>query len=109
MKNISFFQLDQVEKAYERIFGNAAKFKLFTSKKQKKYLQNYLHLRHIIVHNQGTVDHHFVEATGSRIPVGEGYPLTKKYVMDRIGTIGKVVETIEAAIRAIPKNGKVMK
>lgn len=99
VENISFYNLDQVNNAFRKAFGKKKdSLLIFKSKYQKKNLQNYLRLRHIIVHNQGKVDHKFIKETNSKYFIDEYYKIKEKYVKDMIGSMCKVVEKIEEEI-----------
>jgi len=99
--NIEFYKLNEVERAYREALGKkkSGRFKILSNDSQQKKLQNFIRLRHLIVHNGGFVDHKFRKETNCQYKVGDPYPLTKKYVESMIGTMIKVVDKIEEEIK----------
>ncbi|MFZ3383041.1 MAG: hypothetical protein WA144_03860 [Candidatus Methanoperedens sp.] len=96
VENFNFYDAQQIDKLYTRILKNDS---IFRNKSVKKRIQNFIKLRHLIVHKSGIVDNKFKNDTQTKVPLNVPYPVEKKYVLDMISSISKVVEYIEKNIR----------
>ena len=98
-EEMKFFECNDIERNYREALGkNKNSFSLFKNENQKKRIQNFLSLRHIIVHNGGIIDHKFKKETKSKYNLGEPYPVSKKYIINIIGSMKNIVEYIEELI-----------
>ena len=96
VENFSFYDTQQIDKLYTRILKIKS---IFRNNSIKKRIQNFIKLRHLIVHKSGIVDNKFKNDTQTKVPLNVPYPVEKKYVLDMISSISKVVEDIEKNIR----------
>lgn len=96
VENFNFYDAQQIDKLYTRILKIDS---IFRNKSVKKRIQNFIKLRHLIVHKSGIVDNKFKNDTQTKVPLNVPYPVEKKYVLDMISSISKVVENIEKNIR----------
>ncbi|MDP3103841.1 MAG: hypothetical protein Q8M95_04455 [Candidatus Methanoperedens sp.] len=95
VENFSFYDTQQIDKLYTRILKIDS---IFRNKSVKKRIQNFIKLRHLIVHKSGIVDNKFKNDTQTKVPLNVPYPVEKKYVLDMSSSISKVVEDIEKNI-----------
>jgi hypothetical protein len=96
VENFNFYDAQQIDKLYTRILKIDS---IFRNKSVKKRIQNFIKLRHLIVHKSGIVDNKFKNDTQTKVPLNVPYQVEKKYVLDMISSISKVVENIEKNIR----------
>ena len=101
--SISFFDLGAVNTTFRNALGLKKGAPIIINASQQKRIGKYFQIRHIIVHNNGIIDPKFKNETKCRNKIGNHYPIKRKYVLDMIGTIDKVVTQIE---EKIDKNGK---
>ncbi len=85
VENFNFYDTQQIDKLYTRILKIDS---VFRKKSVKKRIQNFIKLRHLIVHKSGIVDNKFKNDTQTKVPLNVAYP-----------TISKIVEDIEKNIR----------
>ncbi|KAB2940874.1 MAG: hypothetical protein MPEBLZ_00563 [Candidatus Methanoperedens nitroreducens] len=95
-EKFNFYDTQQINELYSRILKID---NIFKNKSVKKRIQNFIKLRHLIVHKSGIVDKKFKNETQTKVPLDVPYPVEKKYVLDMIRSISKVVEDIEKNIR----------
>ncbi len=96
VENFNFYDTQEIDKLYTRILKIDS---IFRNRGMKKRIQNFIKLRHLIVHKMGIVDNKFKNDTQTKVPLNEPYPVEKKYVLDMISSISKVIEDIEKNIR----------
>lgn len=96
VEKFSFYDTQQMDKLFTRILKIDT---IFRNKGVDKKIQNFIKLRHLIVHKSGIVDNKFKKETQMKVPLNAPYPVEKKYVLDMISSISKVVEDIEKNIR----------
>ena len=100
-ENYNWFETQQMDNAYTKVLNIES---IFQNKNVEKRIRNFIKLRHLIVHNAGIVDRKFQTETHTKVPIDQPYPVEKKYVLDMIGLIVKVVDGIETEIHG--KGGK---
>jgi len=96
--SISFFDLGAVNTTFRQAFGLKKEVDRLINLSQQKRIGKYFQIRHIIVHNNGIIDPKFKNETRCRQKIGDHYPIKRKYVLDMIGTIDKVVTQMEERI-----------
>lgn len=96
VENFNFYDIQQIDELYTRILKIDS---IFRNKSVKKRIQNFIKLRHLIVHKSGIVDNKFKNDTQTKVPLNVPYPVEKKYVLNMTSSISKVVEDIEKNIR----------
>ncbi|RLJ02557.1 MAG: hypothetical protein DRP08_04500 [Candidatus Aenigmatarchaeota archaeon] len=95
-KNYDFFNVEDINKAYQRILGKNAKI---ISK--KKEIQDFMELRHIIIHNRGIMDQKYLKATKKKHKEGEPFPISMTYVEKGVANLNRVVRSIEKGIDSL--------
>ena len=95
IRTFTFFRMKKVNEAFSQVLEKDRGYSIFDSGRQRTRLANFCELRHLIVHKGGIVDSIFYEKTGSDVKPGEQYPVTKKYLLDSMDSLGKVVDNIE--------------
>jgi hypothetical protein len=97
---INFYNLNEVDKNYQKALGKTkTNFTILGNEERKRVLQNFIYVRHLVVHNSGLVDAKFVKETGYKYKIGMSYPVRRRYVENTIDTIIKIIETIEMEIK----------
>lgn len=68
---------------------------VFTDRKTELKVTKIFEIRHIIIHQTGFIDPKFKKVTKSKSGIDKQIMLTRRYVLDSIKTLKKVVERIE--------------
>jgi len=98
--NIRFHDLDNVDETFKKAFNKTQKrWSIFRNKKAKQKIQQFIEVRHLIVHNAGFVDHHFKKKTGCELDIYEPYPLEREEIEAIMLEMLKTAEKIEKTIK----------
>ncbi len=79
---INFYDMEEVDEYFRRAFGkkDVKRWSIFPSKKSRQKIQNYIYLRHLIVHKGGIVDSKFKKNTHCKEEIGEEYVIESDYI-----------------------------
>ncbi len=99
IENFDFFKLDKINSLYRKaLSGQKDSFSIFQNENRRKRIEKFFKIRHLIVHNSGIVDHKYRKETNSKLKDGDSIQLTRKYILDIIGSMKKIVDNIENEI-----------
>ena len=105
---INFYDMEEVDEYFRRAFGKKDKknWSIFPSKKSRQKIQNYIHLRHLIVHKGGVVDSKFKRNTQCKDDIGEAYVIESDYIEDILKEMFRVGAKIWKCMEMMKENGE---
>lgn len=95
IKSFDFYQPNSIRTLYSRILEDKS---VLSNANQRKRIHRFIQLRHIIVHKSGMVDEQYKRNVNYPGKIGDKISISRKYVLDSLGTIRKTVEEIQSAI-----------
>ena len=95
VKSFDFYQPDNIRTLFSRILEDK---KVLSNSTQRKRIHRFIQLRHLIVHKSGVVDEQYKRNAKYRGKIGDKITISRKYVLDSLGTIRKAVEEIQSAL-----------